>query len=131
KGFRVFSLAANVATLSAWANDEGYDQVFAGQLETLLEPGDIVFVVTGSGNSPNVLEALRVARQRGAVSIGLLGFDGGKALSLVDHPIVVRSLNYGMVESAHLLVNHLLTWWFMASGLTSASPPSGGEGARS
>lgn len=117
KGFRVFSLSANVAAFSAWANDEGYDHTFARQLDTLLEPGDVVVAVTASGNSANILEALRLARERGAVTVGFLGFDGGKALSLVDHPILVRSFNYGIVESVHLFLNHLLTWWFIEAGL--------------
>lgn len=110
--FRVVSLADNVSLLTAWANDEGYDTVFAEQVKALGQSSDVLVVLSVSGNSPNVLEALRVARDRGMTTIGLLGADGGEAATLVDDAIIVDSDDYGHVESAHLVLAHLLTEWF-------------------
>jgi len=109
--FRAISLVDNVALLTAWANDEGYDTVFAEQVKALGRPADVLVVFSVSGNSPNVLSALRVARERGMETIGLLGCDGGEAASLVDDPIVVACDDYGHVESAHLVLGHLLSQW--------------------
>lgn len=108
-GFRVMALADNVPTSTALSNDHGYDTVFERQLRTLLEPGDTVVAISASGNSPNVVNALNTARELGAVTIGLLGFDGGAALGLADVAIVIPSFNYGQVEDAHLIIGHLLT----------------------
>src|SRR5437868_1741027 len=110
--FRVVSLADNVSLLTAWANDEGYETVFAEQVKALGRAGDVLIVLTVSGNSPNVLAALRAARQAGMSSIGLLGGDGGAAKELVDDAIVIACEDYGHVESAHLVLGHLLTDWF-------------------
>lgn len=112
--FRVVSLADNVSLLTAWANDEGYDTVFAEQVKALGQSADVLVVISVSGSSPNVLAALRAARDRGMNTIGLLGGDGGKAAKLVDDAIVVQSDDYGHVESAHLVLAHLLTEWFKA-----------------
>jgi len=110
--FRVVSLADNVALLTAWANDEGYQTVFAEQVKALGRAGDVLVVLSVSGNSPNVLAALHTAREAGIETIGLLGAGGGEAKSLVDDAIVVSCSDYGHVESAHLVVGHLLTHWF-------------------
>jgi D-sedoheptulose 7-phosphate isomerase len=110
--FRVVSLADNVALLTAWANDIGYDSVFAEQVKTLGRSGDVLIAVSASGNSPNVLSALAAARERNVATIGLLGFDGGAAKALSDEAIIVPCDNYGHVESAHLVICHLLTDWF-------------------
>ncbi|MBV8480099.1 MAG: SIS domain-containing protein [Actinobacteria bacterium] len=110
--FRVISLVDNIALVTAWANDEGYDTVFAEQVKALGKPGDVLVVLTVSGNSPNVLSALRAARERGLETIGLLGRDGGEAQALVDESIVVECDDYGHVESAHLVLGHLLSAWF-------------------
>src|ERR1700693_1735217 len=75
---RVTSLTDNVALLTAWANDTSYTMVFAEQLDNLLNPGDVVIAISASGNSPNVLAAIDVARGRGAVTVGLVGFTGGR-----------------------------------------------------
>lgn len=110
--FRVVSLADNVALLTAWANDEGYDTVFAEQVKALGREPDVLVVFSVSGNSPNVLAALDAARTRGMETIGLLGGDGGEAKNLLDDAIVVPCEDYGHVESAHLVLGHLMTRWF-------------------
>jgi D-sedoheptulose 7-phosphate isomerase len=110
--FRVVSLADNVALLTAWANDVGYESVFAEQVKSLGQSGDVLVVVSASGSSPNIVAAVRAARARGLETIGLLGFDGGEVKSLLDEHVVVDCLDYGHIESAHLVLGHLLTDWF-------------------
>jgi D-sedoheptulose 7-phosphate isomerase len=112
--FRIVSLADNVALLTAWANDHGYETVFAEQVRMLGRPGDVLLVVTASGNSPNILAAVRTAREHGLETIGLLGADGGAVRELLDHYIMVACDDYGHVESAHLVLGHLLTHWLRA-----------------
>jgi len=109
--FRVTSLTDNVGLLTALANDRGYERVFSDQLSYYLRPEDLVIAISASGNSPNVVEAMAFARASGARTAALLGFDGGRVKSLVDAPVVLRSSNYGHVENAHLIVNHLVTQW--------------------
>jgi D-sedoheptulose 7-phosphate isomerase len=111
KRFRVQSLVDNTARLTAWANDETYDCVFSEPLVNQASPGDVLVVISASGNSPNVIAALETARELGMVTLGCLGFAGGKALALCDHPILVPSSDYGIVEGAHGVVSHLLTSW--------------------
>jgi D-sedoheptulose 7-phosphate isomerase len=109
KRFRVISLTDNVATMTAIGNDIGYDHIFSQQLRNLISPGDVVLIITGSGNSPNVLEAAKTANSMGASTIGLLGFDGGKLKDLVDHHVIFEEKHYGRVEDFHLMFNHLIT----------------------
>lgn len=109
--FRVLSLTDNVALITALANDCGYDRVFAEQLSYYVRPDDLVIAISASGNSPNILEGLAAARAAGARTAALLGFDGGRARELADVAVVVDSRDYGHVEDAHLVVNHLVTAW--------------------
>jgi D-sedoheptulose 7-phosphate isomerase len=108
---RVIGLVDNVSWLTALANDEGYDRVFAGQLENFAEPGDVLAVISASGNSPNVLRAVDEARNRGAVTIGLVGFDGGALRQSVDECLWVETPKgaYGVVESAHSVACDIVT----------------------
>lgn len=110
--FRVMSLNDNMALLSALANDVGYDQVFAEQLTNLIRPGDVLISISGSGNSPNVLRAMRYARERSATNIALLGFDGGEAMELADEYVLVPASDYGIVEDLHMVLDHVLTAYF-------------------
>lgn len=110
--FRVVSLADNVALLTAWANDHGYETVFAEQVKMLGREGDVLIVISASGRSPNVVAAVEAARERRLVTIGLLGFDGGVLKDRLDEAIVVPCDDFGHVESTHLVLGHLLTEWF-------------------
>jgi D-sedoheptulose 7-phosphate isomerase len=106
---RVQALADNVPLLTAWANDTTFERVFAEQVAGLVEPDDVVIAISASGRSPNILAGLEAAAARGARTIGLLGFDGGQALALVDHPLHVPSDDYGLVEAAHLALGQAIT----------------------
>lgn len=110
--FRIISLNDNAAILTALANDLGYENVFSEQLTSLVGAGDVVMAVSASGNSPNILKAMRYARTRSAQVVGLFGFDGGQAANLADVAIVVPSNDYGIVEDVHLVINHILVDFF-------------------
>ena len=110
--FRIMSLNDNIPLLTALSNDLGYDNMFAEQLQNLIQPGDVLIVITGSGNSPNVLKAMEYAQSRSAQVAALLGFGGGKASKLSDLNVLIDSDDYGVVEDAHLIVNHILVEHF-------------------
>ncbi len=102
------SLITDSSTLTACANDYGYDQIFARPLQALGRPGDVLLAITTSGNSANVLAALEVARDRGLVSLGFLGGDGGAALERCDQAIVVPSDDTNRIQESHIMLGHLL-----------------------
>ncbi len=108
-GYKVIGLADNMAILSAYGNDDGYENVFALQLANLVNPGDIVVAISTSGNSPNVLRAVELADERDAVVIGMTGFNAGKLGSMVDIHIHVPSDCIEQVEDIHLMLEHLIT----------------------
>lgn len=103
---RVVALTDNVATMTAWANDYGYEHIFAEQLKNLARAGDIAIAISGSGNSENVLLALEVARATGAITVGITGFKGGKMKEMCDLCIVVPSDNMQMIEDLHTCITH-------------------------
>ncbi len=109
KRFRVISLTDNVPLITAWANDHGYEHVFAEQLLNLIDSDDVVFAISGSGNSPNVLRALEVAKDHGARTIGLTGFEGGKMKSLCDVCVILPSDNMEVIEDFHLSMTHAIS----------------------
>jgi D-sedoheptulose 7-phosphate isomerase len=109
KRFRCVALNDNVPGLTAWANDVGYADVFSGPLRALAEKGDVAVAISGSGNSPNVLEAVRVARSMGLTTIGLTGMGGGKLKEMVDVALVVPSDSMQHTEDTHLVTLHVLT----------------------
>jgi D-sedoheptulose 7-phosphate isomerase len=104
--FRVIALTDNVPLMTAWGNDTAYDRIFAEQLRPLVRPDDLVIAISGSGNSPNVLEAVRLAREAGARSIGWTGFRGGKIKDLVDVCVIVPSDSMEQIEDVHLIMEH-------------------------
>ena len=112
KRFRALSLATDVSVLTAWANDFSFNDVFAEQIEALGQPGDLLVVITGSGNSANVVAGVETARRLGLRTIGLLGFDGGRVKELLDTHVLVQSTDYGHVEDMHLVLVHLVTAYF-------------------
>ena len=107
--FKVIGLTDNIAGFSAFANDEGYEFVFSGQLESLLMPGDVVIGISASGNSPNVINGVLYARQCGATTVGFSGYNGGQLGPLVDIHINVASNCIEQVEDIHLILEHMLT----------------------
>jgi D-sedoheptulose 7-phosphate isomerase len=104
--FRVLALTDNVPLLTAWANDAGYADVFAEQLRSFLRKDDVVLAFSASGNSPNVLNALALAQETGALTMGLTGFRGGKMRALCERCIVIPSENMQVIEDLHLSVAH-------------------------
>jgi len=107
--FRVMGLTDNMALFSALANDEGYENVFAQQLATYIQQGDVVIGISTSGNSPNVVNAIQLANSVGAKTIGFTGFNSGKLGSLVDINLHVPSHSIEQVEDVHLVMEHLIT----------------------
>ena len=118
---RVMSLSDNVSWLTALANDEGYSRVFSGQLENFARPGDVLVVISASGNSPNLVEAVELARRQGVFTIGFLGFDGGALKDKVDDYLWLRTEKgaYGLVESGHSLLCHIVTTCLMHAQSTA------------
>jgi D-sedoheptulose 7-phosphate isomerase len=108
KKFRASAVTDNVAVMTAWANDTAYENIFAEQLDSLLERGDVVLAISGSGNSPNVLKAVEKANAMGAVTIGWSGFAGGKLAALAQKSIVVNSDNMQRIEDVHMVLGHLI-----------------------
>jgi D-sedoheptulose 7-phosphate isomerase len=108
---RAVCLSDNMSLLTALANDEGYERVFSAQLESLGRKGDMLVLISASGNSPNLVSAVGVARELGATTVGLLGFDGGALLDLVDaHVLLSTALgDYELVEDGHAALCHAMT----------------------
>jgi len=105
---RIMSLCCNTAALTALGNDCGYENTFSFQLRSLMNPGDLVVLVSASGNSPNIVEAAKVAKAGGASVIGLSGFSGGKLKELADVSIHVPCDVYELVEDAHSFFCHAI-----------------------
>jgi D-sedoheptulose 7-phosphate isomerase len=108
---RVIGLCDNTSWFSALANDEGYERAFAGQLENFAESGDVLIVISASGNSPNLVKAVELAKSREMTTIALLGFDGGRLRGMVDEAIIVETEQgaYELVEDAHSVLCHAIT----------------------
>ena len=111
KPFKAVSLCDNNALMTALGNDEGYDQIFSKQLSVLMNEGDFVVAISASGNSPNLVEAVRFAKTKNGKVFGLLGFDGGKLKDMCDGVVHVVSNKgeYGPVEDMHMILDHLVT----------------------
>ncbi len=108
---RCMSLNDNVPFMTAIANDLCYDAVFVRQLENLLNEGDVVVLISGSGNSPNVVKAVEFAQERGAVTIGMTGFTGGKVREMTDICLHINSDQYGVIEDLHMAVGSILAFY--------------------
>lgn len=108
KKFKMVCLNDNIPTLLALANDMAYDVVFEEQLKNLFDPGDLVLGISGSGNSENVLRAIRYAAANGGKTLGWTGFDGGRLAETADLALVVDSHDMQQVEDAHMVVSHMV-----------------------
>jgi D-sedoheptulose 7-phosphate isomerase len=108
KRLRVLSLADSAPYITALGNDCGYDSIFRQQLQTNAAPGDVAIGISGSGNSPNVLNAVAWAKENGLFTAGITGFDGGKLRKMVDLSIHFPVMDMEIAENAHLIVLHLV-----------------------
>ncbi len=125
---RAIALTDNVALMTAWANDSAYEDIFAEQLINLVLPRDLVIAVSGSGNSPNVLKAVDVARTAGALTVGFTGRPGGRLKDMVDISVVVPSSRIEVAEDGHLILDHVISVALRAAEMVTA--PSGDGGTR-
>jgi D-sedoheptulose 7-phosphate isomerase len=111
--FRIMALTDSMATITAYSNDVGYDCIFAEQLKNFAQAGDVFMAISGSGNSPNVVAAMEYARSAGCETIALTGRDGGKLGPLAKVQIRVTEPHMGRIEDGHLIVCHMLCYYFM------------------
>jgi D-sedoheptulose 7-phosphate isomerase len=112
---RALSLTDSASWFTAIANDEGFDRVFSAQLENLARQGDVLVLISASGRSANLIDALRTAAARGLVTIALVGFDGGELLDAVDECLLVRTQldEYGLVETTHVVACDIVTTYLI------------------
>jgi D-sedoheptulose 7-phosphate isomerase len=109
---RTQSLASNVALLTAIGNDFGYDAVFSRQLEMLGSAGDVLLVISSSGNSPNILAVVDTAKAMGITTVALTGFTGGALAARADVCLHIPYSNYGLVEDCHQILMHTFAQLF-------------------
>jgi len=105
-GWAAIVLNADVATMTAIANDYGYEEVFARQAEAHIREGDLFIGISASGNSENVIRAAQVAKKKGAVTAALLGKGGGKLKDIVDYPVITNSENTARIQESHICLIH-------------------------
>lgn len=108
KKFKVICLNDNIPIMLAYANDNGYEDIFVEQLKNFLRPDDLVIGVSGSGNSPNVIKAIEYANQNRAISAAFTGFDGGYLAKISKIPIIVPINDMQKVEDIHLILTHII-----------------------
>ena len=110
-GLRVEALPANAGLITCLANDTGYENIYSHQIEVKGSPGDLLIVLSGSGNSGNVVKALETSKRMGLCSYAILAFSGGKCLDLVDVPIHIQIDDMQIAEDTQLVVGHLCMQW--------------------
>ena len=108
--FRAIALTDNMPLLTAVGNDQAYAEVFVEPLKNLLQPGDVVILISASGNSPNVVAAAAYARRQGAQVIGFCGQPGGRLAAMADLKVIIPSDRIGQQEDGHLILNHALAF---------------------
>ncbi len=111
--FRIMALTDSLATITAYSNDVSYDCIFVEQLKNFAQPGDVLIAISGSGNSPNVIQAVEYANKVGCGTIALTGRDGGKLGPMANLEIRVRESHMGRIEDAHLFACHMICYYFM------------------
>src|SRR5450432_842482 len=122
KRFRIMALTDSLPTITAYSNDISYDCVFVEQLKNFAEPGDVVIAISGSGNSPNVLRAVEYASSIGCRTIALAGRDGGKLGPLAQLNIQASNPHMGRIEDVHLVVLHMICYYFMDTEIPATEP---------
>ena len=119
--FKVIALTDNVPLITAWANDTAYGRVFVEQLANLLEEGDVAIGISGSGNSENVVEALRLANDLSATTIAFTGFDGGRVKEIASECVVVPSDCMEQIEDIHMILCHTIASYIRSLSTLSYS----------
>jgi len=106
---KAISLTDHVPLITAWSNDTAYEHIFEEQLANMIEPGDLVIGISTSGNSPNVINALNLAKKSCAATVGLLGAEGGLIKNIVDSYVLAPGQNIEQEEDAHMILTHIIT----------------------
>ena len=114
----ILSLVDNSPVITALANDTGYENIFYKQIEGVINSDDLVIAISCSGNSLNIIKAVDYAKKKGCTIIGLTGFDGGKLIDLSDikFHINTKKGEYGIVEDAHMILNHIIFSYLTQKG---------------
>jgi len=118
-GMRVEALSANPAVLTCLANDIGYKQIYAEQLRVKANAGDVLIVLSGSGNSPNIISALEMGNSLGMKTFALLGFSGGKCKEIAQYPIHFEIDDMQIAEDMQLIVGHICMQWLCVTELSA------------
>ena len=126
-GLKVESLSANPSVLTCLANDLGYENVYAEQLRVKAGPGDVLIVLSGSGNSPNVVKALEMGAAKGMATFAILGFTGGRCKALAQHPIHFPVDDMQISEDLQMVIGHLCMQWLCANPLTRPAASAAAE----
>jgi D-sedoheptulose 7-phosphate isomerase len=108
KKFRGVSLSDNIGLITAYGNDLSYDHVFSGQIDALMDEGDLLVAISGSGNSTNVIKAVEAAKHAGGKTLGVVGYDGGKLMPLCDQTVWIHSFDMQLCEDVHLMFGHMV-----------------------
>lgn len=111
--FKIICLNDNIPWITALGNDFSYDKIFVEQLKNFGSAGDVLVTISGSGNSPNIIEAVEWANSSGLITLGLTGRPGGKLGQIAKHPIFVESSHMGRIEDGHSLILHVVGYYFM------------------
>ena len=111
--FRVYALTDSTPWITALANDVGYSQIFVEQLKNHAEAGDLLIAFSGSGNSPNVVEAIKWGNDNGVTTVGITGRPGGELGRLARYPFFIESSHMGHIEEGHFLIQHMVSYYFM------------------
>ena len=106
--FKAIALTDSVPLMTAWGNDSAYEDIFSEQLVNFINPGDVIVAISASGNSPNVLKAVRIAKEYGATVIALTGDTGGRLKELSDYPVLIPSSHIGQQEDGHMILDHVM-----------------------
>ena len=121
-GLRVEALSANPSVLTSLANDIGYEEIFAEQIRVKANSGDVLIVLSGSGNSANVVKALEIANAKGMQTFAILGYSGGRCKELARHPIHFEIDDMQIAEDLQLIVGHICMQWLRANPINGAGP---------
>ncbi|MCX6706605.1 MAG: SIS domain-containing protein, partial [Candidatus Woesearchaeota archaeon] len=108
KRYKAICLSNNIGYITAISNDANYNEIFKQQLINLAAPGDILVMISSSGNSPNIIEALKFAKEHGMITIGISGFKGGKLKEMADYSAHLNCDSYELSEDIHAVFGHFL-----------------------